>query len=51
MAARGLLIAVEAGDRCGKTTQCQLLQTWLQDEQRVRARYVKFPGSALQRAA
>jgi thymidylate kinase len=41
---RGLLIAVEGCDRGGKTTQCKLLQDWLQENFKVSSEYVKFPG-------
>lgn len=45
-ARRGLLIAVEGCDRSGKTTQCQLLIKWLQDNLRVQCEYIKFPDRA-----
>lgn len=41
---RGLLIAVEGGDRCGKSTQCRLLCTWLQQNTTHPCQYLKFPG-------
>lgn len=42
---RGLLIAVEGCDRGGKTTQCKLLQEYLNAKFGICSEYVKFPGN------
>lgn len=40
---RGYLIAVEGGDRCGKSTQCFLAKDWLEAQTGRPAEYWKFP--------
>lgn len=40
---RGILIAVEGGDRGGKSTQCLLLKEQL-EKCNHSAEYIKFPG-------
>jgi dTMP kinase len=42
-AKRGLLIAIEGGDRCGKSTQCQLVLDYLQAALGSSVQFVKFP--------
>lgn len=42
--ARGKLIVLEGLDRAGKSTQCQLLVSSLQDAG-VKVRYMRFPGT------
>lgn len=44
---RGLLIAVEGGDRCGKTTQCQMIANWLKSMDR-QVVCQKFPDRSTQ---
>lgn len=41
---RGILIAVEGGDRGGKSTQCMRLKEWFTDKQGGSIEYLKFPG-------
>lgn len=41
--ARGYLIAVEGGDRCGKSTQCFLAKEWLEAQTGRPVEYWKFP--------
>ena len=41
-----MLIVFEGGDRCGKTTQCNLLLEHLQMKGR-QAIYIKYPGNAI----
>lgn len=40
---RGLLIALEGGDRCGKSTQCNLVLDYLQNELKQPIYFIKFP--------
>ncbi len=42
-AKRGYLIAVEGCDRCGKSTQCHLLESWLFSQTGRPVEYWKFP--------
>lgn len=41
--ARGVLIALEGGDRCGKSTQCTKLMTYLTEELGQKVHFIKFP--------
>jgi dTMP kinase len=40
---RGLLIAIEGGDRCGKSTQCSKLIDYLRDVLAQSVHFIKFP--------
>ena len=40
---RGLLIAIEGGDRCGKSTQCTKLIDYLRDVLAQPVHFIKFP--------
>lgn len=39
---RGLLIAIEGGDRCGKSTQCELVLAFLRESGHA-THFIKFP--------
>lgn len=40
---RGLLIALEGGDRCGKSTQCTKVIDYLRNEVGQAVHFIKFP--------
>lgn len=40
---RGAMIVFEGGDRCGKTTQCKRIVSFLKD-QGIPAEFISFPG-------
>ena len=44
MIKRGSLIVFEGCDRSGKTTQCQKIKQWFQDNS-IKSHFMRFPGN------